>query len=156
MTESALMHNPEQGSYAMEQLQQAAQGDPANMQELMEALQEAADAMSDEQLADAMQAMQDAAEAMEGGGTLVITTCYLPREDRIKLVFTDTGVGIRKESMSDLFEPFYTTKKKGKGVGLGLSVAYGIIQEHKGSIFVDSEPGKGAAFTIKLPVNTGV
>ncbi|MEK6193950.1 MAG: ATP-binding protein, partial [Deltaproteobacteria bacterium] len=49
---------------------------------------------------------------------------------------------------------FYTTKKKGKGVGLGLSVVYGIIQEHKGSIVVDSKPGKGARFTIKLPVST--
>ena len=102
-----------------------------------------------------MNFVSNAVEAMEnkGGGTLRITTSYLAAEDRVKIVFADTGVGIRKERIPDLFEPFYTTKKKGKGVGLGLSVAYGIIQEHKGSISVDAEPGKGAAFTIELPVS---
>jgi len=54
----------------------------------------------------------------------------------------DTGAGIPREMMSNIFEPFYTTKKKGKGVGLGLSVVYGIIQEHGGKIYVDS-PLKG-------------
>jgi len=54
----------------------------------------------------------------------------------------DTGTGIPRERISKIFEPFYTTKKKGKGVGLGLSVVYGIIQEHGGRIYVDSTPGK--------------
>jgi PAS domain S-box-containing protein len=101
-----------------------------------------------------MNCVSNAVEAMEGknGGTLTITTSYLADEGRVKISFADTGVGISRERISKLFEPFYTTKKKGKGVGLGLSVAYGIIQEHKGSIFVDAEPGQGATFTIKLPV----
>lgn len=103
-----------------------------------------------------MNCVSNAVEAMEsdGNGTLSIETGYLAAGDQVKIVFTDTGVGIDKKSISDLFEPFYTTKKKGKGVGLGLSVVYGIIQEHKGSIVVDSKPGKGARFTIKLPVST--
>jgi PAS domain S-box-containing protein len=62
----------------------------------------------------------------------------------------DTGTGIPRERISKIFEPFYTTKKKGKGVGLGLSVVYGIIQEHGGRIYVDSTPGKGTSFSITL------
>ncbi|MCG6911805.1 MAG: PAS domain-containing protein [Deltaproteobacteria bacterium] len=101
-----------------------------------------------------MNCVSNAVEAMEGfnGGTLTIATVYLPENDRVRLVFSDTGVGIDEESKLNLFEPFYTTKKKGKGVGLGLSVAYGIIEEHKGSISVVSQPGQGAVFSIELPV----
>ena len=102
-----------------------------------------------------MNFVSNAVEAMEGHGhgTLTIATRYLAEQDSIELVFKDTGVGIHKERQSDLFEPFYTTKKKGKGVGLGLSVVYGIIEEHKGAILVDSELGQGATFTVKLPVS---
>jgi signal transduction histidine kinase len=102
-----------------------------------------------------MNCVSNAVEAMEskGSGTLTIVTRYVAREDSIELVFKDTGIGINEKSKPDLFEPFYTTKKKSKGVGLGLSVVYGIIEEHKGTIHVDSEPGKGAIFTIKLPVS---
>jgi len=103
-----------------------------------------------------MNCVSNAVEAMEslGGGTLTILTRYVAQDDSIELIFKDTGIGIHEESKSDLFEPFYTTKKKSKGVGLGLSVVYGIIEEHKGAILVDSEPGKGARFTIKLPVSS--
>ena len=69
----------------------------------------------------------------------------------MEALFRDTGVGIEKENMSHLFEPFYTTKKKGKGVGLGLSVVYGIIQDHGGTIDVKSTPGKGTPFSVSLP-----
>ena len=65
--------------------------------------------------------------------------------------FKDTGSGIPRENLSNLFEPFFTTKK-GKGVGLGLSVAYGIIQEHGGSIDVRTIAGKGTTFEIELPL----
>ena len=68
----------------------------------------------------------------------------------INISFADTGVGISPDHLNKLFEPFYTTKKKGKGVGLGLSVVYGIIKAHNGSITVDTLPGKGATFTIQL------
>ena len=63
----------------------------------------------------------------------------------------DTGVGIPKESFSQIFEPFYTTKKAGSGVGLGLSVVYGIVRDHQGGIKVDSVVGQGTTFTIRLP-----
>jgi len=63
------------------------------------------------------------------------------------------GVGISKKNLAALFEPFFTTKKKGKGVGLGLSVVYGIIEEHKGSINVESEVGRGTTFVVELPLD---
>ena len=63
----------------------------------------------------------------------------------------DTGVGIPKEYFSQIFEPFYTTKKAGHGVGLGLSVVYGIVRDHKGTIKVDSIMGQGTMFSIRLP-----
>jgi len=92
----------------------------------------------------------NAQDAMPQGGILTIQTkTYHNREVIIRVI--DTGVGIPKESFSQIFEPFYTTKKKG-GVGLGLSVVYGIIRDHKGLIKVDSIVGQGTTFTIRLPV----
>jgi len=64
----------------------------------------------------------------------------------------DTGAGISAEVQEQLFDPFYTTKEEGKGTGLGLSIVYGIIQRHRGEISVKSEPGKGATFTLRLPL----
>lgn len=65
---------------------------------------------------------------------------------------SDTGCGIPKEILPRIFDPFYTTKPVGKGTGLGLSLSYGIIQRHRGRIDVSSEPGKGSAFRVILPV----
>jgi len=101
-----------------------------------------------------MNLISNAVEAMEelGGGVLNIKTEHPIKSGKIIVSFKDSGVGIPSENLSKLFEPFFTTKKKGKGVGLGLSVAYGIIQEHGGSIKVKSEQGKGATFTIEIPL----
>jgi signal transduction histidine kinase len=63
----------------------------------------------------------------------------------------DTGYGIDPEDLPRIFEPFYTTKKEGKGVGLGLSMVYGIIREHQGTVEVQSEPGEGSLFKLILP-----
>jgi two-component system, NtrC family, sensor kinase len=91
----------------------------------------------------------NAQDAMAGGGTLAVESRNRHnREVMIKI--SDTGVGIPKESFSHIFEPFYTTKKTG-GVGLGLSVVYGIIRDHKGSIKVESVVGQGTTFSIRLP-----
>ena len=92
----------------------------------------------------------NAQDAMPQGGTLTIQTKHFHQREVIIRVI-DTGVGIPKESFSQIFEPFYTTKKKG-GVGLGLSVVYGIIRDHKGLIKVDSIVGQGTTFTIRLPI----
>ena len=65
----------------------------------------------------------------------------------------DTGVGINPEQMDQIFRPFYTTKSEVKGMGLGLSVSYGIVKKHGGVILVTSKPGEGATFTVLLPIN---
>jgi PAS domain S-box-containing protein len=100
-----------------------------------------------------MNLVSNAAQAMEpkDGGQLTIHSGIHPKDGQILIQIKDTGIGIPSENMSKLFEPFYTTKKR-KGVGLGLSVAYGIIQEHGGSIYVQSVVGEGATFTVKLPL----
>jgi PAS domain S-box-containing protein len=74
--------------------------------------------------------------------------------EKIELTFTDSGPGIKEENLSKIFEPFYTTKKPGKGTGLGLWVSYGIIKSFQGNIEVESEPGVFTTFKITLPLNT--
>ncbi len=86
-----------------------------------------------------------------GGGNLIITTERVG--DNIRASFTDDGAGIPQENLSRLFDPFFTTKEVGKGTGLGLSICYGIVTEHGGSIYAESEPGKGAAFIVELPIS---
>ncbi|GBD93912.1 sporulation kinase E [bacterium BMS3Abin05] len=93
----------------------------------------------------------NAADAMPEGGTLTISTQRFPAENTIEIKISDTGIGIPEDVLPHIFEPFYTTKKEGTGVGLGLSVVYGIIQRHQGTIHVESKPGKGTTFYIKLP-----
>jgi signal transduction histidine kinase len=62
----------------------------------------------------------------------------------------DVGIGIPEDLLGNIFEPFFTTKTEGKGVGLGLSIAYGIVQRHRGTIEVESVPGQGSVFTVTL------
>ncbi|MDH4246166.1 MAG: ATP-binding protein, partial [Nitrospira sp.] len=94
--------------------------------------------------------IMNAVHAMPDGGTLSIG---LAREkDFVKLTVADTGHGIPHEVVKKIFEPFFTTKEFGKGTGLGLTVVKGIIEEHQGSIAVESEEGKGTRFRVLLPV----
>lgn len=90
-------------------------------------------------------------DAMPQGGKLTAATSYSPSDRTILIRVTDTGCGISKEDLPHIFEPFFTTKTEGQGLGLGLSMVEGIIDRHKGSIDVVSEPGKGTTFTLKLP-----
>ncbi|HSO72646.1 MAG TPA: ATP-binding protein [Thermodesulfobacteriota bacterium] len=91
-------------------------------------------------------------EAMPQGGTLTIASRFLSKEKMIEVEIRDTGIGIPREHLDNLFEPFFSTKAEGKGVGLGLSVSYGIINNHHGRIKVDSTPGQGTTFRVHLPV----
>lgn len=85
-----------------------------------------------------------------GEGTICIRT-YPENDEGVGLVVSDTGCGIPKEHLDKLFEPFFTTKPVGKGIGIGLSTCYGIVQEHCGEILAFSEPLKGSRFIVRLP-----
>ena len=93
--------------------------------------------------------IMNAVHAMPDGGTLRIGLTQ--ENDMVKLTVADTGHGIPQEALKKIFEPFFTTKEFGKGTGLGLTVVKGIIEEHQGSIAVESLPGGGTTFTILLP-----
>ena len=91
------------------------------------------------------------AQSPETRGKIVISTGTV--EDKVWVEVSDNGVGIAKENLNKIFEPFFTTKEQGAGTGLGLSLSYGIIQKHRGSLTVSSEPGVGTTFRIEIPVH---
>jgi len=106
----------------------------------------------------------NARDAMAGGGTLTIRTAnatqtsalshgheIMPAGNYVLIEIADTGVGIPRENLARIFEPFFSTKEVGSGTGLGLSTVYGIVKQTGGFIFVDSAPGRGAVFQIYLP-----
>ena len=100
-----------------------------------------------------MALMLNAMDAMNSRGVLTVRTRRNPqRSDEILAEFIDTGTGIRQEDLPKIFEPFFTTKPQGRGTGLGLSVAYGIVEEHRGRIEVESQMGVGTNFKVFLPV----
>jgi two-component system NtrC family sensor kinase len=86
------------------------------------------------------------------GGTLRITTAKDLETNGVVVRVADTGCGIPEEYLAKIFDPFFTTKES-SGTGLGLSVSYGIIESHGGTIEVESAVGIGTTFTIKLPIN---
>jgi PAS domain S-box-containing protein len=93
----------------------------------------------------------NAIEAMQSkGGTIFVD--MIKAEERIAVIFKDTGPGITEEIAQHIFEPFMTTKAS--GLGLGLSISYGIVQRHGGQIIMENQPGQGATFTIWLPQNS--
>lgn len=94
----------------------------------------------------------NALDAMPEGGVLKISVLNARDRESVAVKFEDTGVGIPKHRLRDIFDPFYTSKRKAKGTGLGLSVSLGIVQKHGGDIRVESEFGKGSVFTVLLPI----
>jgi signal transduction histidine kinase len=96
----------------------------------------------------------NARDAMPSGGWLTLATSA--DEDTVVIEVSDTGHGIKREDVKRIYDPFFTTKGIGRGTGLGLSVSYGILQEHGGAIFVESLPGKGTTFQVALPPDRGL
>ena len=99
----------------------------------------------------------NALDATEPGGSITITSgigvsTSHPGQNGIEMLCTDTGCGISPENLNRLFDPFFTTKEVGHGTGLGLSVSYGIVERHGGTIWVQSKVGKGSTFKVWLPI----
>jgi PAS domain S-box-containing protein len=92
----------------------------------------------------------NARDAMTSGGCLTVRTDT--KDSRLRIWVEDTGTGISGENIKKIYDPFFTTKAVGEGTGLGLSVSYGIVQEHGGELFVDSAPGRGTSFRLELPL----
>lgn len=100
-----------------------------------------------------MNLILNAAQAMAQGGSLKIITRRCDQGNGVEIRFSDTGVGIPQENLARIFTPFFTTKRNGTGVGLGLSIARQMIEGHGGTIQVKSQAGKGTTFIIRLPVD---
>lgn len=99
-----------------------------------------------------MNIIVNATQAIKKDGVINIETMQEGKSIIAKI--TDNGCGIKKDNIPKIFDPFFTTKEIGKGTGLGLHIAYNIITEHKGSIKVKSEEGKGTSFIITLPASS--
>jgi signal transduction histidine kinase len=105
------------------------------------------------QLARAVQNLVlNAIDAMPSGGTLTVRTTR--GADAVRLEVSDTGEGLTDEERTRLFTPYYTTKRH--GTGLGLAIVQSVVSDHRGKIWVESEPGHGATFKIELPVRGAV
>lgn len=100
-------------------------------------------------VANAIDAMQDSAQKD-------LTFKVTVNADSLILEITDTGSGMDEETIDKIFEPFYTTKETGKGTGLGLAVSQSIIEEHQGSLYCKSKPGKGTSFIIQIPMHMDI
>nr|HPQ81722.1 transporter substrate-binding domain-containing protein [bacterium] len=98
--------------------------------------------------------VNNAVDAMPDGGTLSVRACEV--DGAVEVRVSDTGEGIPKENIDRIFEPFFTTRRARRGIGLGLSVVREIVERHGGTIAVESEVGKGTAFTVRVPVSGAV
>lgn len=100
-----------------------------------------------------MNIITNALEATPEKGTIAVKSSHLPEEDKVEVLVADTGSGISKENLPNLFKPFFTTKPEGKGTGLGLSISQDIMKHCQGKITIDSELGKGTTVQITFPAH---
>jgi len=95
----------------------------------------------------------NAIAATDSGGKVTVSTSFIAEAESVELAVSDSGKGIPEEDMGKIFDPFFTTRES--GTGLGLAITHGIIEQHGGTIKVDSKLGQGTTFTIRLPHNHG-
>jgi two-component system NtrC family sensor kinase len=95
----------------------------------------------------------NAIEATSDGGRITLTTSYQPNQKHVVIIVKDTGQGLNENDLDRIFDPFFTTKESGNG--LGLAITHGIIEQHHGTIDVNSKIGQGTTFTVSLPVAGG-
>jgi len=93
----------------------------------------------------------NAAQSMQEGGTVTLGAAYDHEAEEFRLTFSDAGTGIAAEDLDKIFQPYFTTKEA--GIGLGLAITERIVREHRGRIEVASEPGNGTTFTVVIPRN---
>ena len=98
--------------------------------------------------------LMNALEASRTGGVVEVSTESVPAEAAVELVVSDSGVGIPEKNLARIYEPFFSTKGEGKGVGLGLAVVYGIVNGHGAAIDVSSTLGEGTTFRIRFPLSS--
>jgi two-component system NtrC family sensor kinase len=101
-----------------------------------------------------MNIILNAAQAMEGRGNLTVSTCLSKDRERVVIEIADTGPGIPEDILPHIFEPFFTTKGEGEGTGIGLSLVYGIVENHEGRIRAVNNSPSGTRFIIELPLST--
>jgi signal transduction histidine kinase len=101
-----------------------------------------------------MNLLSNAIDACDHGG--IVTVRSGAEDGHVRIDVIDNGHGISPNIRDRIFDPFFTTKPIGKGTGLGLSISYGIVQDHGGSIEVQSTPGQGSRFTVRLPLRPAV
>jgi len=101
--------------------------------------------------------LTNASDAMDGGGTLTVTVAAndIGIRRMVRVDFIDSGAGIEPANLEKTWDPFFTTKPEGKGTGLGLAICRRVIEEHRGSIAIASEIGRGTKITIDLPATNG-
>ncbi len=99
--------------------------------------------------------LMNACQAVTQKGEIAVTSRRCTGEDMMEITFWDNGHGISTSDRDKVFDPFFSTKKTGEGTGLGLSVSYGIVQDHGGDILLESEPGQWTRFTLRLPLPRG-
>ena len=100
-----------------------------------------------------MNLLINACHAIKDAGKVEISTTYSDKERAILVQVRDTGCGIAPDIIDRIWDPFFTTKEVGQGVGLGLALTYNIVKRHGGEITVESHVGEGSQFTVQLPVS---